>query len=244
VDVSAQEQAQEVAPVMEPSTVQGDELKTPAPAAIGDGKVSILKHELSLTDPTEEYPTPAGIELAIRNVSGRELATAAFEATFYDLEGQVISTVKHNEIELEPDTSRAIRITSTVPHYESHRVKSYAVTVARTTTTDEETVQLRRHELRTSEDGVEQVWGIAKNIGPVNTDAAVVWTFYNPKKQNIGTRVVILRDIEPNTIRQYEFTFKPPEGDRVRTYDVAVGQIEQERTHVSAPVHASGQCCS
>ena len=242
--MSELENTQKATLAIELSTVEINELpKTPAPTAIGDEKVTILKHELTLTDPTLEFPTPAGVELAIRNVSDREIATATFEAIFYDQEGHVVSTVKHNEVEFKPDTSRAIRITSSVPHYESRKVKSYAVKVARTTTTDEESLQLRRHEIRTTADG-EQVWGIAKNIGPVKTDAAVVWTFYNPKKQDLGTRVVILKDIAPNTIRQYEFTFKPPAGDIVRTYNVTVGKIEQKQTNVSAPVHASGHCCS
>ncbi len=230
---------------IEPPTVEIDELpKAPVPTATGDDRVTILKHELTLTDPTEEYPTPAGVELAIRNISRQEIATVIFEATFYDQAGQVVSTVKHNEIEFKPDTSRAIRITSTVPHYESYKVKSYAVRLVRTTTTDEESIQLRRHELNTAADGEEHIWGIAKNIGPATTDAAVVWTFYDPQKQDLGTRVVILRDIEPNTIRQYEFTFKPPKGNTVRTYTVTVGRIEEERVNVSSPVHPSQHCCS
>jgi hypothetical protein len=245
VDVSGLENTQEAALAVEQAPLEINEFpKMPTPTAIGDERVTILKHELTLTDPTVEYPTPAGIELAIRNLSDREIATATFEATFYDQEGQVVSSVKHNEIELQPDTSRGIRITSSVPHYESHLVKSYAVNVTRTTTTDEERIQLRRHEIRTTTDGMEQVWGIAKNVGPVKMDAAVVWTFFNPRKVDLGTRVVILRDIEPNTIRQYEFTFKPPEGDSVRTYNVAVGQIEEEWTSVSAPVSASHHSCS
>ncbi len=230
---------------IEPSTVAIDPLpKVPSPTATGDDRVAILKHELTLTDPSEEFPTPAGVELAIRNISGQEIATAIFQATFYDQAGQVVSTVKHNEIEFKPDTSRAIRITSSVPHYESDKVKSYTVRLVRTTTTDEESVQLRRHELNTTADGEEHVWGIAKNIGPVKTDAAVVWTFYDPQKQELGTRVVLLRDIEPNTIRQYEFTFRPPKGNTVRTYTVTVGRIEEERTNVSSPVHPSQHCCS
>ncbi len=245
VDVSELENTREATSALEPSTVQVDQLpKVPPPTATGDDRVTILKHELTLTDPSEEFPTPAGVELAIRNISGQEIATAIFEATFYDQAGQVVSTVKHNEIEFKPDTSRAIRITSTVPHYESYKVKSYAVRLVWTTTTDEESIQLRRHELNTTADGEEHVWGIAKNIGSVKTDAAVVWTFYDPQKQDLGTRVVILRDIEPKTIRQYAFTFKPPKGNTVRTYTVTVGRIEEERANVSSPVHASQHCCS
>jgi hypothetical protein len=218
--------------------------KTPAPTATGDDRITILKHELSLTDPVAEMPTPAGVELAIMNVSGRGIAVVAFEATFFDQEGQAISTVSHNEVEFMSDTSRALRINCTLPHLESNKVKSYLVRVVRTSTTDVESVQLRRHEMRTTETGEEHVRGIAKNIGEFPKDAAVVWTFFNPKKQDIGTRVVILRDIEPHTIRPYAFIFKPPEGDTVRTYSILVGEIAGNETGVCAPTVGSDHCCT
>lgn len=199
--------------------------KVPEPIATGDDKIAILKHELSLTDPVEELPTPAGVELAIRNVSDRDIATVAFEAVFYDEAGVIISTVRHNEVELKPETSRALRINSSISHLESKRVKSYAVRLLRTTSADVERVQTRRHEIRMDETGEEHVWGIVKNISRTKTDAAVIWTFYNPKKENIGTRVVILRDIEPDSIRQYQFTFMPQEGNIVRNYDIGIGEI-------------------
>jgi hypothetical protein len=228
----------------EQSTLEINALpKPPVPTATGDERITILKHDLSLTDPVVEYPTPAGIELAIRNVSGRDIATTTFEATFFDLEGQVVSTVKHNEVEFKPETSRAIRIDCSLPHYESDKVKSYAVRVVKTTTTDVESVQLRRHELRTTEDGEEYAWGIVKNLSETKADAAVIWTFSNPKKENIGTRVVVLKDIEPNTIRQYEFKFKPPEGETVRNYSITVGQIAEQPASVSAPARASHDHC-
>jgi acylphosphatase len=126
---------------------------------------------------------------------------------------------------LKLDTSRAIRVNSSIPFFESHKVKSYDVRVVRTTTADVERVQIRRHEVTTTEAGEEEISGIVKNISDVKTDAAVVWTFYDPKKENIGTKVVILRDMEPNAIRQYGFRFKPQEGDTVRSYNIIVGEI-------------------
>jgi len=202
--------------------------KTPAPTATGNEKIKILKHSLSETDMAryDEYTSgeeyPVSVELAIRNVSDSTIATTVFEAVFYDEEGNIVDTVKHREIYLKPNTSRGIRITSS--ESEHGKVKSYDVRVVRTTTADVEKVQLRRHEIRTTETG-EEVRGIVKNISEVKTDAALVVTFYDPKKENIGTKVLVLRDIEPNTIRQFDFKFKPQEGDRVRTYSLAVGEI-------------------
>jgi hypothetical protein len=224
--VSEVESAIQVALPTEDAAQQVIELpKIPEPTATGNDKIAILKHEFSLTDPVSELPTPPGVELAIRNVSERDIATATFEVTFYDQSGQIISTVKRNEVELKPETSRALRIDSSTPHYESERVKSYAVRLVRTTTTDVERVQARRHEIRTIETGEEQISGIVKNISEHKTDAAVVWAFFDPANENIGTRVVILRDIEPYTIRQYEFKFMPQEGESVRSYSITIGTV-------------------
>lgn len=202
----------------------------PAPSATGDARLAILKHALSLKDTTVEHPTPAGVELAIRNTSDADIATIVFETTFYDRAGTIVDTVKHREVELASQTSRALRINSTIPLTESNRVNSYKVQVIRTTTAEQEPVQIRRHELRTTQAG-EHVWGIVKNIGEVKTDAAVVWSFYDPNKEIIGTNVVILRGIEPKTIRPYDFTFKPQDGETVRTYSIAVGKIAAEAEH-------------
>jgi len=203
--------------------------KTPAPTATGNEKIKILKHSLPETDMSrdEEYTSgeeyPISVELAIRNVSDSTIATTVFEAVFYDEEGNIVDTVKHREICLQPNTSRAIRISSSETEYD--KVKSYDVRVVRTTTADVEKVQLRRHEIRTTETGEEEIRGIVKNISEVKTDTAVVVTFYDPKKENIGTKVLVLRDIEPNTIRQFDLKFKPQEGDRVGTYSLNVGEI-------------------
>jgi hypothetical protein len=137
-------------------------------------------------------------------------------AVFYDKEGNIVDTVKHSEIDMEPSKSRAIRINSSVQEY--NRVKSYNVRVLRTTTADVEKVQLRRHEIRTTEAGEEEVRGIIKNISNVKTDAVLLATFYNPKKESIGNKAIILRDIEPNSLKQFHFRFKPQEGDIVRNY--------------------------
>ena len=52
-------------------------------------------------------------------------------------------------------------------------------------------------------------------------------TFYDSKKENIGTRVIILRDIEANIIKRFHLTFKLQEGDRVRTYKPNIDEIKE-----------------
>lgn len=200
--------------------------KSPSPMATGNEKLEILKHDLAdaFIDPLDNgKKASAGVELAICNVSQKAIATAVFEAVFYDGEGNVLDLVKHKSVDLRPNTSRAILISSSL--YEPGKTKSYAVRLTRMTTADVEKVQPRKHDIWTNENGEEQIHGIVKNISDVKTDAAVVLTFYDSNKENIGTKVVLLKSIEPNSIRQYEVTFKPQEGDTIADYGVAVGDI-------------------
>jgi len=202
--------------------------KPPAPTATGNERIAILKHDISVRyiERDAEYgrfPAPPGVELTIRNVSDSTIATAVFEAVFYDQEGNILDTVKHREIELKPETSRAVHITSSISEYAD--AVSYDVRIIRTTTADVERVQLRRHEMRTTETGEEEIWGIVKNISEVKTDAALVATFYDPKKEHISTKVLVLRDIEPDTVRKFEFKFKPQEGDVVRSCTINIGEV-------------------
>jgi hypothetical protein len=203
----------------------------PVPTATGNEKIAILKHSLS--------PAPVGgtwvqiycvscrgaisIELAIRNISDSTLATIVFEAIFYDIEGNILDTVEYKTFDLKPDTSRAIGIGSLIPEYS--KIKSYNVKITRMTTTDVEKVQLRRHERSKTETGEEEIKGTVKNISDVKTDATLIANFYNTKKENIGTRVLALRDIEPDSIKQFNFKFKPQEGDRVVNYSLTIGEI-------------------
>ena len=202
---------------------------TPEPSATGNEKIKILKHSLNSGSGGFDNTTaagdenPAGVELAIRNVSDTTIATVVFEAVFYDIEGNVMDTVKHTKTDLKPDTSRAVNIKYRLRR--GDKLKSYDIKITRMTAADVEKVQLRRHERKTTDDGQEEVRGIVKNISEVKTDTALVATFLDSKKENIGTRVVILRDIEPGDIRQFHLLLKPMEGDSVSTYTLNIGDI-------------------
>jgi hypothetical protein len=186
---------------------------TPESTATGNEKITILKHFYSYYDPYKTgIPKAYCIELTVRNVSDSNIARAVFEVVLYDIEGNILDTFKHRENELKTNTSRAIVISYTKPKYKE--VKGYNVKLVKTTTTDVEKVQLRRFEAKTTEAG-EEVSGIVKNISAVKTDVALVATFNDRKKENIGTKVIIFRDTEPNSIKQFHFTFKLQEGDIV-----------------------------
>lgn len=199
--------------------------KMPAPSATGNQSVAILKHNLRDVDmaPDGSHRFQAGLELAIRNVSDTTIATAAFHAVLYDEEGNVVDTLEHREIDLKPDRSRGVHIA--YPQYEYEKVKSYDLRIVRTTTADFEKVQLRRHEAKTTETGEEEIVGILKNISSVKTDAAVVASFYDAGMETLGTRVLVVRDIEPDALRQFVCRFRPLEGDMVMTYALHIGEV-------------------
>ncbi len=200
--------------------------KLPEPTATGNDRVAVLTHKLLGIGMgrDEEFPT-ARIELAIRNVSKSTIATVIFEARFYDQDGNTVDTVRHTEVELNPETSRLVRITSSIPVYDYDRIQSYEVRLVRTTTAETEKVQFRSYEMTTLETGEEQVTGIVKNVGEVKIDAAVVATFYDAQKETIGMRVLLVREIEPNTVKRFDLRFKPQEGDTVRNCSLAVAEV-------------------
>ncbi len=195
---------------------------TPEPKVTGNEKIKILKHSLIKGEDDDNRQT-SGTDMAIRNVSDTTIATVVFEAVFYDIEGNILDTVKHKEIDLKPNTSRAVFIRSSISEYD--KLESYDIRITRMTTADDEKVQLRGYKIKMTDDGQEEVRGTVKNISGAKADAALATTFLNYKNENIGTRVVILRDIEPGSIKQFHFFFKPMEGDRVMTYTLNIGDI-------------------
>ena len=73
--------------------------------------------------------------------------------------------------------------------------------------------------------GEEEVKGIVKNISNTATDAAIVANFYGPNNENIGCRVIILRDIKPGNVKQFLIIFKPQDGDIVKNLALSVGEL-------------------
>jgi hypothetical protein len=200
--------------------------KMPTPVATGNEKIAVLKHYFSDMDGIRgEGDALTRVDLAIRNMSDSTIATAVFQAEFYDGEGNIIDTVRHSETELRPETSRLIHITSGIPISESGTAESYAVRLVRMITTDVEKVHHLRYEIDTIETGEEEVRGVVKNVSDVKIDAAVAVTFFDGEKENLGVRVVVLKDMEPNTARQYTLRFRPQEGETVRGCSITAGEV-------------------
>lgn len=194
----------------------------PKPTVTGNSRIAILNH--SIMPGIEGYRgQPGGVTLSIRNVSDVTIATLIFEAVLYDIEGNILDTVRHRETELRPATSRSIIIPCPSDHVSV--LRSYDIRLCRAITADEEKVQLRTSSIQTTVTGTEEVRGVVKNISSVKTDTAIIATFYNSRKEDVGTKVLILRDIEPGNIRQFRFLFKPQEGDMVRSCSFKIGEI-------------------
>ena len=199
-------------------------IMTPIPVVTGDEKIQIINHslrEIDLTDPRSINSSV--IDLAIRNVSDKAIASAVYEAVYYDSTGNVLDTVRHKDCDMRPKSSRSISIAT--DNVKNNKSKSYRVTVLKTITTDVEKVQLRGNELSTLENGSEEVRGVVKNISDVKTDAALLVNFKDSRNINIGTRVVILKDLEPGTARRFNFIFNAPNGEKVKSCSFDIGEV-------------------
>jgi hypothetical protein len=199
--------------------------KYPEPIAIGNDKIKILKHEFEGINDRQLGCTKV-LNVAIRNISELTIATIIFEAQFYDIEGNILEAVKHKEIDLRPKTSRAVFIQSSIMQPGS--IKGYNIKVTKTITTDLERVQLRRHEIRTTETGDEEVGGIIKNISEVKTNAALVATFKDSQGEKIGVKVLQIKDMYLGELRKFHFIFTPPEGVKVKTYSLDIGEMIEQ----------------
>jgi hypothetical protein len=193
--------------------------KAPKPTATGDDKLAIINHQL-IGSMGPRDPNLGGAKLTIKNVSDEIIASAVFDVIFYDIEGNIVDRFEHKETDIKPGNSRSVF--SLVKARTFNEIKSYDIKVIRVMTADVERVQLRRHEIRTTETGEEEVRGTVKNISNNKADAVLVATFYDDKKEIIGTKAVILRDIEPDDIKQFHFRFRPQEGDMVKTYNFKI----------------------
>jgi hypothetical protein len=201
-------------------------IMTPIPVVTGDERIKIIKHSLRETDLTDPRSINSTIiDLAIRNVSDKTIASAIYEAVYYDSRGNILDTVRHKDCDMRPNSSRSISIAT--EKVKSSNSKSYKVTLLKTITTDVEKVQLRGNELSTLENGCEEVHGIVKNISDVKTDAALMVNFKDSKNINIGTRVIVLKDLEPGTVRRFKFVFNTPNGEKVKSCSFDIGEVTE-----------------
>lgn len=105
------------------------------PSATGNDQIEITNH--CFLEGNAPYASPfigGAVDLAIKNISGKTISTVTFEAQFYDLEGNVIDTVQHEEYDLKPESSRAIYIVS--DNVQVNAAGCYRVTIINTIMAD------------------------------------------------------------------------------------------------------------
>lgn len=201
-------------------------IMTPIPVVTGDEKIEVINHSLRETDLTDPRSINSSvIDLAIRNISDKTIASAVYEAIYYDSTGNILDTVRHKDCDMRPRSSRSISIVT--DNVKSNKTKSYKVTLLKSISTDVEKVQLRGSELSTLDNGCEEVRGIVKNISDVKTDAALLVSFKDNKNINIGTRVVVIKDLEPGMVRRFNFVFNTPEGEKIKSCSFDIGEITE-----------------
>ena len=185
--------------------------KAPEPTATGDEKIAILKHDIYRKG-GDDSTAEMGIEMVVKNVSDKMIGSVLFEAVLYDIEGNILDTVERKTIELRPNVSRTIRITSSKP--ESDKVKSYHVRVAKTaitpepTATGNEKVTILQHGLfKTMDDHGDRVFSTGAELAIRNVSDSTIATsvfeavFYDIEG-NILDKVKHKEvDLRPNTSR-------------------------------------------
>lgn len=213
-------------------------IMTPVPAATGDDRITILRHNFQDVGNLDVGITQikSGIELALRNVSKDTVSTIVFEVELFDSDGNDMGTVRHKEFEIKPNNSRAILLAADTA--KEDKVKSYNIRVIKTITTDVEKVQLRRNEFKKLGNGSEEVSGLIKNISDLKTDAVLVVTYLDAKEEKIGVKALHIKDIEPNTVRKFSLMYTPPEGETVKTRNFDIGEMTEGK--ITDAIEAEG----
>jgi hypothetical protein len=196
----------------------------PAPVATGNDQIKIVKHCIGSVIGTSHALLPIScLHFAIRNISSKTISTAIFDITFYDGEANELETVRHKELYLKPNDSRAIAIKT--DKIIGGPPRSYNITLIKAITTDVERIQMYRNEVNRFEMGGQEICGILKNISDIKSDAALVATFFNHDDAVIGKRILLIKDISPNSIKKFSFTFIPPEGEEIKNHKFDIGEL-------------------
>lgn len=204
---------------------------SPKSIATGNDMVEIIKHNLLIgADPYDSASVSGLIELSIgavslsiRNITDKVLSTIIFNVELYDINNNLIDTIRHNEYELKPLTSRSIMVSS--HKYKGNHATSYKLHIIKTLTTETEKIQLRKHDRITLDGGGERITGLLKNISENKTDTAVIVTFLDSNNEKINTKVLPIKDIDAYSMRRFSFDFYPTCGEIVKGTTVEVGSI-------------------
>ena len=209
----------------------GEIVAVPKSIVSGNNMVEIIKHNLLIgADPYDSASASGLIELSIgavslsiRNTTDKILSTIIFNVEMYDINNNLIDTIRHEEYELKPFSNRAIMINS--HKYKGNHAASYKVNIIKTLTTETEKIQLRRYERNTMANGVERISGTLKNLTENKADTAVIATFLDSNSEIIEMKVLYIKDIDAFSIRRFSLDYYPPYGEKVKGITVNIGNI-------------------
>ena len=205
---------------------------SPKSTATGNDMVEIIKHNLLIgADPYDSASLTGLIELSIgaisisiKNTTDKILSTIVFNVELYDIENNLIDTIRHNEYELKPLTSRSIMIGS--HKYAGNHAASYKLNIIKVLTTETEKIQLRKHERVAIDGGGERITGLLKNISETKADTAVIVTFMDANNERIDIKVLPVKDIDAFSTRRFSFDFFPACGEKVDSYTINIGNMQ------------------
>ncbi len=66
-----------------------------------------------------------------------------------------------------------------------------------------------------NKDGELDITGLVKNISAVKTDVSITANYLNLKNEDLGSRAIVITNIEPKSYREFKISFKPPESEIV-----------------------------
>jgi hypothetical protein len=184
----------------------------PTSNVTGNDKVIILKHSF-LEMQIEVDAFLIGVDFSMKNTSEITIATMIFEVEFFDKDGNVFEKVTQKETEFYPGQARGVRIYSSTRDFK--KVKSYSVKIVKMVTADIEKVQICRQEIKLNKDGELDITGLVKNISAVKTDVSITANYLNLKNEDLGSRAIVITNIEPKSYREFKISFKPPESEIV-----------------------------
>lgn len=201
-------------------------LEKPNSFVTGNDNIQVLKHGFLDIDNYNSYidsKLKKTVEISIRNVSGKIIATALFEAIFYDANWVILDTVYHKECQLEPKTSRAFTITSDKKTY--NLIQNYEISLLKTVTTEIEKIHLLRHEIIKIEPGEERITVVLKNISNIKTDSALIVYFYDENEEIICTKILEIKGMEPRSVRNFCFISNIPGEYKVKKHIFDIGEM-------------------
>ncbi len=196
----------------------------PVPTAIGNNEIQILDHSLQTIELFSSGQRPETlINMAIRNISEKTIATAFLEIILLDGSGIILDKIVHKELYILSKSGRRFDIA--IKNEIRNKVKSYNIRVSKTITADVEKVQICSHRIRTNDNGEEEVAGSVKNISDVKTDTAIVATFKDKLENVIGVKILHIKNIEPGRIKNFDIVFTNPLHEHINSVNLDLGDI-------------------